>query len=103
MHLAPDDEPLAASLTVEQVAALWRAARERGVDDVCLTEHVYRFAVAAPISQHPFWQEETKADIQAYRDVLAQAREDGSDVRTGIELDWLGFGADQLDAVARSV
>jgi histidinol-phosphatase (PHP family) len=90
-HLAPDSERLGPRwMTPEHVAGYAAAARARGVAELALTEHDHRFRQAAGISAHPFWSETAHADLDAYVDVLAAARDEGLPLRVGIELDWLG-------------
>ena len=101
-HLAPDDDPLdEAVLSVETITAHVAAAMDRGLDAVCVTEHVYRFRVAKPAWAHPYWQDQTEWDIDAYWEALAEAKEIGFPLRIGIECDWLPEHQDVLvDALA---
>jgi histidinol-phosphatase (PHP family) len=102
MHLAPDDDALAPALG-DGTAALARldAAAAAGVDEIGVTEHVYRFAAARHLSHHPFWQRQATADLDAYVDLVAGLRDDGLPVRVGIELDWIdGRTADLAALVA---
>lgn len=101
-HLAPDDHALDEEvLSVERIAAHASAALARGLDAVCVTEHIYRFRVAQPAWQHPYWQEQTTWDIDAYWEALAEAKEIGFPLRIGIECDWLPEHQDVLvDALA---
>ncbi len=97
-HLAPDSERLGPRwMTPEHVAGYAAAARARGVAELALTEHGHRFLQASGISEHPFWNETAHADLDAYVDVLAAARDEGLPLRVGIELDWLG--ATYVDAL----
>jgi histidinol-phosphatase (PHP family) len=90
-HLAPDDEQLGpAWMTDEWIAVYAAAARDRGVDELALTEHCHRFEQAAGISGHEFWNTTAHADLDAYVGALAAARDAGLPIRVGIELDWLG-------------
>lgn len=101
-HLAPDDDALdEAVLSVETITAHVAAALDRGLDAVCVTEHIYRFRVAKPAWAHPYWQGQTEWDIDAYWEALAEAREIGFPLRIGIECDWLPEHQDVLvDALA---
>lgn len=90
-HLAPDDERLGSSwLTERWIDGYAAAARARGIAELALTEHCHRFVQAVGISPHPFWNETAHADLDAYVAALAAARDAGSPIRVGIELDWLG-------------
>jgi histidinol-phosphatase (PHP family) len=89
-HLAPDDELLGPDwMTAEWIAGYAEAARTAGVAELALTEHCHRFRQAAGISAHPFWNETAHADLDAYVLALAAARDAGSPIRVGIELDWI--------------
>lgn len=101
MHLQPDGvEPR------ERQAEGWEAegghlssgwigryvarARARAVQEIAITEHVYRFAEAHAWLDDPFWREESTEDADAYCDALVAAREEaGLPVLVGVEMDWL--------------
>jgi histidinol-phosphatase (PHP family) len=106
MHLQPDGAGARA-----QVAGRWEAegghlsagwigryvarARARAVEEIAITEHVYRFAEAHEWLDDPFWREESTEDADAYCDAVLAAREEaGLPVLLGLEMDWLtGRGA----------
>ena len=99
-HLAPDDELLGPSwMTAEWIARYAEAARAAGIAELALTEHCHRFRQAAGISGHPFWNETAHADLDAYLDALAAARDAGSPIRVGIELDWIAGAEAELGAL----
>jgi histidinol-phosphatase (PHP family) len=99
-HLAPDDELLGpAWMTGEWIAGYAEAARAAGVAELALTEHCHRFVQAAGISDHPFWNETAHADLDAYVAALAAARDAGSPIRVGIELDWIAGAEAELGAL----
>jgi histidinol-phosphatase (PHP family) len=84
-HLAPDDEQLGPEwMTGEWIAGYAEAARAAGVAELALTEHCHRFV---------------QADLDAYVDALAAARDAGSPIRVGIELDWLAGVEAELRAL----
>jgi histidinol-phosphatase (PHP family) len=101
MHLQPDGvEPR------ERQAAGWEAdgghlsatwigryvarARARAVEEIAITEHVYRFAEARPWLDDRFWREEATEDADAYCAAISAARDEhGLPVLLGIEMDWL--------------
>ena len=73
-------------------------ARARAVDEIAMTEHVYRFAEARPwLPGNRFWQAESTADVDAYCEAILGAREDGLPGLLGLEMDWL---ADRRDEIA---
>jgi histidinol-phosphatase (PHP family) len=96
-HLALDDVPLGPEwMTPEHVERYAAAARERGIAELALTEHVYRFTEARGISPHPFWDETAFADVDAYVAAVAASRDAGSPLRVGMELDWIPGAEDRL-------
>src|SRR5262249_10517017 len=100
MHLAPDGQPLDDALVSgARLAEYVAAARERGIDEICLTEHVYRFHEAERVLDHPYWRQGATAHVRPYVELLARAADDGLPVRAGIELDWLEGRRDELASV----
>ncbi len=91
LHLRPDgqglDEDAYAPEHLERYVA---TAHARGVGEIAITEHIYRFAQAAHLSDHVYWREHTLADLDLYCTRLAAARDSGLPILVGIELDWLG-------------
>ncbi len=61
------------------------AASERGVAELGVAEHVYRFEQALAVWSHPFWVENARDDLDAY---CAFVREH-TDLRLGIEADFV--------------
>jgi len=101
MHLAGDAEPLTADLlTVDHVARYWQTARAHGLSEIAMTEHVYRFSVAAGWIDHPGWRHGCVVDIAAYVSLLREVAAAGLPVRAGIELDWVPDRRDEVAAVA---
>src|SRR4051812_1351653 len=100
MHLAPDGEPLDGRVVSRaRLDEYVRAAAERGVDEICLTEHGYRFRESRGVLDHPLWHEGATSQLRPYIELLVDAADDGLPVRTGIELDWIVGRRDQLAAV----
>lgn len=111
MHLQPDGDAAR-----ERDARRWEAhggarslgwigryverARARAIDEIAVTEHIHRFAVARDWHDAAFWQAECTEDITAYVADLRAAREAGLPVLIGIEMDWL---RDRRDAIAEVV
>ena len=101
MHLAGDTQPLTDErLTVEHVARYWRVARSRGLAEIAVTEHVYRFSVAAGWIDHPGWRDGCVCDVEDYVRLLTAAAAAGLPVRAGIELDWVPGREPEIAAVA---
>jgi histidinol-phosphatase (PHP family) len=87
VHLRPDDEGTSAAeyLTSENAARYREAATERGIEELGVSEHIHRFSQALELWQHPFWRASAVDDLDAY---CAFVR-DGTDLRLGIEADFL--------------
>ena len=91
LHLRPDGEHLDQSAyEPEYLAAYVAAAAARGIAELAITEHVYRFREAAALSAHIFWRENARDDLGLYVARLQAARDGGLPILIGLELDWLG-------------
>jgi histidinol-phosphatase (PHP family) len=69
------------------------AAGDRGIAELGVSEHIYRFSQALDISRHPFWAEFAHDDLDAYCEFV---RTD-TDLRLGIEADFV-VGAEDRTA-----
>ncbi|HEX5621353.1 MAG TPA: histidinol-phosphatase [Solirubrobacteraceae bacterium] len=68
------------------------AAEARGITELGVAEHIYRFTAALEIWQHPFWREFTHDDIDDY---CGFVREE-TDLRLGIEMDFIPGREDRI-------
>ena len=100
MHLQPDGveprerqapgwEEAGGHLSSGWIGRYVDRARARAVEEIAITEHVYRFAEAHDWLDNPFWQEEATEDADAYCAAIGAAREEGLPVLLGVEMDWL--------------
>ncbi|GAC1437958.1 MAG: histidinol-phosphatase [Solirubrobacteraceae bacterium] len=87
LHLRPDrvDARPAGFFTAENAARYRAAADERGISELGVSEHVYRFQQALDLWQHPLWQEFARDDLFAY---CGWVREQ-TDLRLGLEVDFI--------------
>jgi histidinol-phosphatase (PHP family) len=94
VHLRPDEEGTSAErfFTPANAERYREAASERGIAELGVAEHVYRFRQALDVWQHPFWREQAVDDIDAY---CAFVREQ-TDLRLGIEADFLVGREDRM-------
>jgi histidinol-phosphatase (PHP family) len=94
VHLRTDDpDASAAEYFSSANAERYReAAGERGIDELGVSEHVYRFRQALEVWQHPFWMRYAIDDLDAY---CAFVREE-TDLRLGIEADFVPGGEDRM-------
>jgi histidinol-phosphatase (PHP family) len=67
-------------------------ASDRGIQELGVSEHVYRFRQALEVWQHPFWEQYARDDIDEY---CAFVREE-TDLRLGIEADFVPGGEDRM-------
>jgi histidinol-phosphatase (PHP family) len=94
LHLRPDEldarpERYFAEANVERYRAV---ADERGIAELGVSEHVYRFEQALDVWRHPFWVTYALDDIDAY---CAFVREQ-TDLRLGIEADFVPGAEDRM-------
>jgi histidinol-phosphatase (PHP family) len=94
LHLRPDDPDASADdhFTQANVERYRVAAGERGIAELGVSEHVYRFQQALEVWRHPFWLPLAHDDLDVY---CAFVREQ-SDLRLGIEADFVPGGEDRM-------
>ncbi len=66
-----------------------RTARARGVDEICITEHSYRFVQAHGLLDNEWAREREDADLDAYVALIQDAKAAGLPVKLGIEMDYV--------------
>ncbi len=76
VHLRPDEPgtPPDEYFTGENVERYLTAAGEAGIEELGVSEHVYRFRRALDVWDHPFWVENARDDLDAYRTSCARPR-----------------------------
>ncbi len=102
LHLWPHGQRDTAP-TLDQVAAYCERARERGVTEIALTEHLFRFRqadslfrgfwedepqAALRVSMQSYWDEHVHADLDAYVGCVQAAKDAGLPVVLGLEVDY---------------
>ncbi len=94
VHLRPDAPGTDAEIAFTAAnAERYRAvADERGIAELGCSEHVYRFAQALDVWQHPLWRETARDDLDAY---VAFLREE-TDLKVGIEADFIAGREDRM-------
>jgi histidinol-phosphatase (PHP family) len=92
LHLRPDepDTPPERYFTAENVERYLAAAREAGIEELGVSEHVYRFTQALDLWRHPFWEEEARDDLDAYCEFVRS-----TPLRLGIECDFIPGAEDR--------
>jgi histidinol-phosphatase (PHP family) len=94
VHLRPDteDSPAERFFTAANAERYRTVASERGIAELGVSEHVYRFRQALEVWDHPFWREWARDDLDDY---CAFVREE-TDLRLGIEADFIAGREDRL-------
>lgn len=94
VHLRPDEPGTTAErhFTAANAERYRETAAERGIAELGVSEHVYRFKQALAVWEHPFWRENATDDLDAY---CAFVREE-TDLRLGIEADFIPGREDRV-------
>ncbi|MGA9876378.1 MAG: histidinol-phosphatase [Solirubrobacteraceae bacterium] len=94
LHLRPDElgATPAEYFTQANVQRYRDMASEREIAELGVSEHVYRFAQALEVWQHPLWREFAHDDLDDY---CRFVRED-TDLRLGIEADFILGAEDRM-------
>jgi histidinol-phosphatase (PHP family) len=95
VHLRPDDDPdwpASRAFSAENAERYRTVATERGVEELGIAEHVYRFQQTLTVWQHPFWRERATDDLDAYAEFVGNQ----TDLKLGIEADYVPGREDQM-------
>ncbi len=94
VHLRPDEPGTTAELyfTTANAEQYRTAASERGIAELGVSEHVYRFEQALDVWRHPFWQSNAREDLDAYCEFVRTQ----TDLKLGIEADFVPGGEDRM-------
>jgi histidinol-phosphatase (PHP family) len=93
LHLRPDEEGTPASeyFTSENVERYLDAARQAGIEELGVSEHVYRFRQALDVWRHPFWVEQASDDLDEYCGFVRS-----TPLRLGVEADFIPGAEDRI-------
>jgi histidinol-phosphatase (PHP family) len=94
VHLRPDDAgtDFERYFTRENAERYREVASDRGIEELGVSEHVYRFRQALEVWRHPFWERHAVDDLDEY---CAFVR-DETDLRLGIEADFIVGAEDRM-------
>jgi histidinol-phosphatase (PHP family) len=94
VHLRTDDLGNSAErfFTAANAERYRETASERGIEELGVAEHIYRFTAAMEIWQHPFWRQYATDDLDEY---CGFVREE-TDLRLGIEMDFVPGSEDRI-------
>jgi histidinol-phosphatase (PHP family) len=86
LHLRPDDPdtPGERYFVDENVERYLAAAAAAGIEELGVSEHVYRFRQALELWDHPLWVENANDDLDAYCEYIG-----GTPLRLGVECDFI--------------
>ncbi len=92
LHLRPDDENTTAEryFTDANVERYLTAAAAAGVEELGVSEHVYRFHQALDLWTHPLWQSNGHDDLDAYSEFVR-----GTPLKLGLECDFVPGAEDR--------
>ena len=86
VHLRPDEDDSTAEryFTQENAGRYREAAKERGIDELGVAEHIHRFVQSLDIWSHPWYRHWAHDDVDEYTEFLRSAG-----LKVGIEADFL--------------
>jgi histidinol-phosphatase (PHP family) len=86
LHLRPDEEGTTFDryFTAENVERYRAAAAAAGIEELGVSEHVYRFRQALDLWRHPLWLENANDDLDEYCEFVRS-----TPLRLGIECDFV--------------
>jgi histidinol-phosphatase (PHP family) len=92
LHLRPDDTGEAGRyFSEENVDRYLAAAEEHAIDELGVSEHIYRFTQSLEIWRHPYWEGQATDDLDAYCEFVRT-----TPLRLGIECDFVPGSEDRL-------
>jgi histidinol-phosphatase (PHP family) len=100
VHLRPDERVNTPEefFTAANAERYREAATERGITELGVAEHIYRFRQALDVWQHPFWQRYAVDDLDDYCEFVR----DETDMRLGIEADFVPGREDRMASLLES-
>jgi histidinol-phosphatase (PHP family) len=86
LHLRPDEDGTTFDryFTAENVERYRAAAAEAGIEELGVSEHVYRFRQALDLWRHPLWLENATDDLDEYCEFVR-----ATPLRLGVECDFV--------------
>lgn len=97
VHLRPDgpDTPAERFFTAANAERYRETASERGITELGISEHVYRFTRALEVWDHEYWREAAQDDLEDYVRFLREE----TDLLVGIEADFIPGREDRMAAL----
>jgi histidinol-phosphatase (PHP family) len=92
LHLRPDEVGSAKEyFTAENVDRYVAAAEEQGIDELGVSEHIYRFKEALELWGHTYWHDQAQDDLAAYCEFVRT-----TPLRLGVEADFIPGAEDRI-------
>ncbi len=92
LHLRPDEAGSASEyFTQENAERYLAAAEEQGIDELGVSEHIYRFKEALDLWGHPYWRAQAVDDLAAYCEFVRT-----TPLRLGLEADFIRGAEDRI-------
>jgi histidinol-phosphatase (PHP family) len=92
LHLRTDEVGKAEdAFTAENVDRYLAAAEEQGIEELGVSEHLYRFTEALEIWRHPYWEDQAVDDLGAYCEFVKT-----TPLRLGLEADYVRDAEDRI-------
>lgn len=92
LHLRPDDSGAAGDyFSGQNVDRYLAAAEEHGIQELGVSEHVYRFTQALEVWRHPYWEGQANDDLDSYVEFVRS-----TPLRLGIECDFVPGSEDRI-------
>jgi histidinol-phosphatase (PHP family) len=94
LHLRSDETDASAEehFTRANVERYRAVAEDRGISELGVSEHVYRFTQALEVWRHPFWERYAHDDLDSYCGFVREQ----TDLRLGIEADFVPGAEDRM-------
>jgi histidinol-phosphatase (PHP family) len=93
LHLRPDEVGAAQDyFTQENADRYLAAAEEQGIEELGVSEHVYRFKEALELWGHPYWRGQADDELAAYCEFVRT-----TPLRLGIEMDFIRGAEDRTE------
>ncbi len=92
LHLRPDEVGKATEYFTQENAELYlAAAEEQGIEELGVSEHIYRFKEALELWGHPYWRDQAEDDLAAYCEFVRT-----TPLRLGVEADFIRGAEDRI-------
>jgi histidinol-phosphatase (PHP family) len=111
-HVHLQEHGQAPPMTRERIELYVEAARERGVEQIAITEHLFRFREAFDLlygwwdvdaanpalvaATRAYWEDHVSGSVADYVRVIEACKSAGLPVLLGLEMDWIPGRADEL-------